>query len=199
MKALLAAILILPKLAHSEVRSVGEFHGIAVETGANIELTVGPATQVDVDAPKDWLPKIETRVVDGTLHIATPAAHGHLPQIKVTITTPLLDAIAISGASHVHAAKLADKSLAVDVSGAAELDLAGTAEQLAVAISGQAKMKLKDLVVGTAALQVSGACDGELHATRSLAAAISGAASLVVYGKPAITRSITGVGTIESR
>jgi hypothetical protein len=183
MKPLFALILITPALAHA----------------ADVEVVIGPTTRVEVDAPRDWLAKIDTHVKDGTLHVATPGAHGQLPTIKVTITTPALDAIAVSGASHLHASKLDAKALALDVSGAAELDLAGRADQLAVAISGQAELKAKDLVAGNAAVQVSGACDGQLHATHSLVAAISGTAALVVYGKPAITRSITGVGTIESR
>lgn len=201
MKALLAlfALILVPSWARADVRSVGTFHGIAVDTAADVELAIGPATHVEVDAPKDFLASIDTRVVDGTLHIATPSAHGHLPKIKVTITAPAVDAIAIAGASHLHATKLATKKLAIDVSGAAELDLAGSAEQLAVAIAGEAELKAKDLIAGTAAVQVSGACDGEVHATRSLAATISGTAALVVYGKPTIARSITGVGTIESR
>jgi len=198
MKALLA-LLLIPALAHADVRTVGTFHGLAVETAADVEVAIGPTTRVEVDAPKDWLAKIDTRVTDGTLHVATPGAHAQLPKIKVTITTPALDAISISGASHLHAAKLAAKSLAIDVSGAADLDLAGRADQLAVGISGQAELKAKDLVAASAAVEISGACDGELHASRTLAAAISGTAALVVYGKPAITRSITGVGKIESR
>ncbi len=204
MKALLLLVGLACSTAHatsatSEVRPVGAFRALSVETAADVELTIGPTTRVEVSAPKEWLGTLETRVQDGVLHIATPGASGHLPAIKVTITTPTLDAIAVDGASHVHAMKLAAKDFAIEVGGAATLDLSGTTSDLAVAVSGDAQLKIKDLVAQTAAVQVSGVASGSLHATRSLAAAVSGSASLVVYGKPAITRAITGIGTIESR
>jgi hypothetical protein len=198
MKPLLA-LLLVSSWADADVRSVGAFHGLSVDTAAEVDVAIGPTTHVEVDAPKDWLPKIATRVVDGTLHIATPGSSRHLPRIKVTITTPVLDAIAIVGASTLHALELAGSQLAINVSGVAELDLAGTIDQLAIAVSGEAEVKAKDLVTTNAAIHVSGACDGELHAKTALAASISGTAALVVYGKPSIARSITGIGTIESR
>jgi hypothetical protein len=183
----------------SEVRQVGTFTGLSIETAAEVEVTIGPVSRVEVSAPSDWLPKLETRVERGVLHLATPGAHRHMPTFKVTITTPSLDAIAIAGAGEVHASKLHAKRLAIEVTGAGELDLAGSTEELTLAIAGEAELHTKDLVADTATIQVSGACDATLHVTRSLSAAIAGTASVVVYGKPAITRSISGVGTIELR
>ncbi len=77
----------------TETRPVAAFHGLAVETVVDIELAIGPTTRVEVTAPKDFLPKIETKVTDGSLHIATPNVKGKLPDIKVKITTPSLAAI----------------------------------------------------------------------------------------------------------
>jgi hypothetical protein len=185
--------------AAAEPRPVPTFHGIAVETVVTIELAIGPTTKVDVSAPKDFLPKLETKVKDGTLHIATPGFKGKMPDVTVTITTPSLDAIAINGVAKIHATKLSGNQLAIAVDGAGDLDLSGKADQLQIAVSGALDLKAKDLVASTAAVQISGTCSGTLDVTRSLAAAISGAGNLVVYGKPSITRSISGIGTIESR
>ena len=203
MKALLLLACFGCATAHatttSEVRAVGSFHALAIEAAADVELTIGSTTRVEVNAPKDWLGKLQTRVENGVLHVTTAGVHGRVPRFKLTITTPSLDAIAVSGATSLHATKLHAGDFAIQVSGAATLDLAGTVDQLAVAISGEAQLEAKDLIAQTAAVNVDGACNGTLHASRSLAAAISGTASLVVYGKPAITRAISGVGTIESR
>jgi len=185
--------------AAAEPRPVPAFHGLAVETVVNIELTIGPATKVEVSAPKDFVPKVETKVTDGTLHIATPGVKGKMPDVTVTITTPSLDAIAIDGVAKIHATKLANSQLAVAVDGAGDLDLSGKADQLQIAVSGALELEAKDLVASTAAVHIAGTCSGTLNVTKSLAAAISGAGNLVVYGKPSITRSISGIGTIEAR
>lgn len=183
----------------SQTRPVAAFHGLAVETVVDIELAIGPATRVEVSAPKDFLPRLETKVIDGSLHIAAPTAKGKLPDIKVTITTPSLDAIAIAGVAKIHAVKLAAGSLAIAVDGAGNLDLSGKADRLQIAVSGALQLQAKDLVAQTSAVQVSGTCSGTLDVRKSLAAAISGVGNLVVYGKPSITRSISGIGTIEQR
>jgi hypothetical protein len=198
MKALLLLCLATATAA-AEPRAVPAFHGVAVETVVTIELTIGPATKVEVNAPKDFLPKLETKVIDGTLHIATPGLHGKMPDVTVTITTPSLDAIAIDGVAEIHATKLSGSQLVIAVNGAGDLDLSGKADQLQIAVSGALDLKAKDLVASTAAVHISGTCSGTLDVTRSLAAAISGVGNLVVYGKPSITRSISGIGTIESR
>jgi hypothetical protein len=183
----------------SETRPVAAFHGLAVETVVDVELAIGPTTRVEVTAPKDFLPKLETKVTGGSLHIATPNVKGKLPDIKVTITTPSLDAIAIEGVAKIHAVKLAASSLAIAVDGAGNLDLSGKANELQIAVSGALQLQARDLVVQTGAVQVSGTCSGTLDVRKSLAAAISGVGNLVVYGKPSITRSISGIGTIEER
>jgi hypothetical protein len=185
--------------AVSESRAVIGFHGLAVETVVEIELTIGPTTQVTVTAPKDFLPKLDTKVTDGTLHIATPSVHGKMPDVKVTLTTPALDAIAIDGVAKIHATKLSASQLAIAVDGAGDLDLSGKADQLQIAVSGALELKAKDLVASTAAVHIAGTCSGALDVTKSLAAAISGVGNLVVYGKPQITRAISGIGTIEAR
>lgn len=206
MKAFLLVCLIVAKavagprpVAVTEARSVPAFHQLAVETVVDVELTVGPATRVEVSAPKDFLPRLETKVVDGTLHIKSPDVKGKMPDVKVTITTPLLDAIAIDGVAKLHATKLATRALSIAVDGAGDLDLSGTAGDLQIAVSGALELKAKDLIAETGAVQISGTASGAVHLTKSLAAAISGVGNLVVYGKPSITRSISGIGTIEAR
>jgi hypothetical protein len=169
MKAFLLVCLLAAKavagprpVAVTEARSVPAFHQLAVETVVDVELTVGPATRVEVSAPKDFLPRLETKVIDGSLHIAAPTAKGKLPDIKVTITTPSLDAIAIAGVARIHAVKVAARSLAIAVDGAGNLDLSGKADSLQIAVSGALQLQAKDLVAQTSAVQVSGTCSGTL-------------------------------------
>jgi len=182
-----------------ETRGVTVFHGISIETVADVDVTIGPATKVEVSAPKDWLGKLETKVEKGSLHIRTPGVKGKTPTFKVTITTPSLDAVAIAGLSNFHAAALHASQLALEVDGAATFDITGSADSLSVAVSGAAELKLEKLATHQSALEVSGVATGALRADRSLAVSISGTGTLDVYGKPSITRSVSGMATLTAR
>jgi hypothetical protein len=198
----LLALVSSPALADDtvrETRTVPAFHGISIETVADVDVTIGPVTRVEVTAPKDWLGKLETKVEKGSLHVRTPGVKGKTPTFKVSITTPSLDAVAIAGLTNFHATALDASQLALDVDGAATFDLSGSADSLSVAVSGAAELKLEKLATHQTALEVSGVATGALRADRWLAVSISGTGTLDVYGKPAITRSISGMATLTAR
>src|SRR4051794_38840941 len=151
-----------------ETRTVASFHAISIETVADVDITIGPVTKVEVSAPKDWLGKLQTTVEHDSLHTRTPSVKGKAPTFKVSITTPSLDAIAVDGISNVHTGPLHDKKLALAVSGAATFDISGSADSLAIAVSGVAELKLKDLASRQAALEVSGIISGAVRANQAL-------------------------------
>jgi putative autotransporter adhesin-like protein len=182
-----------------ETRAVAAFHAIGIEAVADVDVTIGPVTKVEVSGPTDMLDKLETKVEHGSLQIRTPAIKGKSPTFKVTITTPALTAIAVSGLSNLHVGKLHQSELALDVDGAATFAATGSTDSLAVAVSGAAQLQLKDFATHQIALEVSGVASGAIRADQSLAVSFSGTGSLDVYGKPAITKSVSGMVTLNER
>jgi Putative auto-transporter adhesin, head GIN domain len=183
----------------SQARSVSAFHAIAIETTADVDVTIGATTKVEVSGPSDELGKLETTVdKHGSLHIKGPkGSKGTTPTYKVTITMPVLDAVAVEGISNVHVAKLTANRIAVAVDGAATLDITGSVESLALAVSGAAQLKLANLKTHETALQVSGLASGSLYVDHSLAVSLSGTATIDLYGKPQVSKSVSG--TLELR
>ena len=185
----------------SQARSVPAFHAISIETTADVDVTIGATANVVVSGPSDALGKLETTVdKQGSLHIKGPKGpKGTTPTYKVTITMPVLDAVAVAGISNVHVAKLSSKELALAVDGAATLDVTGSVESLALAVSGAAQLKLANLKTHETALQVSGLASGSLYVDQSLAVALSGTATIDLYGKPQITRQVSGTLELRAR
>jgi hypothetical protein len=157
----------------SEARTVPPFHAISIETTADVDVTIGAETKVAVSGPGARVGALETVVEHGSLRIRGPkaakGAKGTALAVKVTITMPALDAIAVEGVSNVHVARLSAKQLALAVDGAATLDVAGAADSLALAISGAAQLQLAGLQTHATALEVSGLASGPLRADRALA------------------------------
>lgn len=180
----------------SEVRATGEFHGLSISTAISVEVAIGKTTRVEVQALKDWLPKLATTVKDGVLVISTPENAKKLPKMKAFITTPDFDSLAISGAVVLTATKVTGDRFNLTVSGVGTIDLAGTVDALRLDASGTIELRAKDLIAETAAVDISGTGDAAIHVTKQLDASISGVANLAVYGKPTVRKRVTGVGSI---
>ncbi len=183
-----------------EVRKTGSFHGVTLTCVLEVDVSIGPATKVELRGPQEWLARVETKVVNGALVASMPGRWNNVPRIKLLITTPELTSIDISGVAGLHAGKLAGKTLDVHLSGVGSVALAGTVEQLRVDASGTAELLAKQLVTRSTVIDVSGTGEATVHATKQIAASISGTGSIIVYGKPAsVQKSISGAGEFELR
>ncbi len=92
-------------LAAAEDREVPAFDSVHVASGIRATIAVGARKPVHLEADKDVLEAIETRVEDGTLHVGfKPRSRiWNTGEVMVSIQTPELHAVAGSGGSVVRA------------------------------------------------------------------------------------------------
>src|SRR5436190_645947 len=105
---------------------------------------------------------------------------------------PELSSIVITGTAQLTATGLTGDHLDVLVSGTGKLVLAGKTADLRIDVPGTASLTAKDLIAISAAVDIKGTAQAELHATKSLAVdvASTGTAVLTVRGSPKISKSI---------
>ena len=85
----------------TENRSVRDFTGISVGGDFDVEVRIGPATEVKLEADDNIMRYIETVVSGNTLKIRTRDLHNyHDVHMKVYITTPSLTKISTSASPH---------------------------------------------------------------------------------------------------
>lgn len=184
----------------TEVRKVDAFHGLSLTSVLDVDVTIGPATKLEVRGPKDWVARLVTKVENGVLVAKIPGTSNDQPEIKLVITTPDLTSIDISGVVALRAAKLATKNLDVTVSGVGTVDLAGRADTLRVTSSGVGEIRAKDLVASSVSASLSGAGSVAVQAKKEVEATLSGAGDLTIYGNPAsVKKQLSGVGEIRMR
>ncbi len=182
----------------SDVRDVGAFHGVAIETVIDAEVTIGPATRVELRGPREWLAKVQTRVAGGVLVIAMTGTEHHVPKLHAIITTPALSSVRVSGVSDVHITRLAGTSLDAAVSGVGNLELSGRVGTLHVVLSGTGAIAARDLATHSADVTVSGTGDATVRASQEVDATVSGVGHVTVVGKPAsVKRRVSGMGEIR--
>jgi hypothetical protein len=208
----------------TETRSVEAFHKLVVNGAAEVTLVQGGAPSVRIDA--DAGARVTSNVAGGVLTLDThDVRHGmarffHRParnRVHVTVTFATLDALEFSGAVKVHSSGLATPSLHVDVSGAGSLafdhlatddltidgagtvkaTMSGRATRQRVDISGAGNYQAAELASETARVEVSGAGNVVVNASKSLTVEISGAGAVAYVGDPDVKKSISGMGRVR--
>jgi hypothetical protein len=155
----------------SEEREVGEFEGIHVSGGIDLDLTVDPAAAVSVTVVYDdnLLERIETEVEGTTLVIRSRGSYSVSgPGRLVEVTTPVLEELAASGGS--------------------DVDGSGTLDMLLIAASGGSDLDLSDLVAGSVSVNASGGSDVTVNVTEEVVGSASGGSDLTILGDPASQR-----------
>jgi hypothetical protein len=105
----------------------------------------------------------------------------------------------LSGASHLSGdIEMGDSKLSL--SGASSIELEGSADDIAVGASGASDVRLANLSVVNAKVNLSGASDATVNATGRLDGSLSGASRLEYMGSPTLGSVTTsGASTIGSK
>jgi len=201
-------------LAATEDREVPAFDSVHVASGIRATIAVGSRRPVRLEAAKDVLESIETRVEDGTLHVGfKPRSRiWSSGEVTVSIQTPDLHAvagsggavvratftrwpdcaIAASGGSELHVSGVDARQLAVEGSGGAILDVSGRADQLELQLSGGSHFEARQFEARNVDVQGSGESVAELRASGKVRGGLSGGSEMHVRGGARATVSTSG-------
>ena len=137
--------------------------------------------------------------------------------LLVTITTPTLRHIEITGASVAQFKGFADiQALTIEVTGASNVTFEGEVEHLSAEITGTSRLSLQGkgnqltaeitgasslqafpYAVELANLELSGACSAKVSASKRIKAELAGASRLHYQGEPVIHAETAGASTIS--
>lgn len=183
----------------SEVRALENFGEIRLGGAMELSVEVSTDSTVTVEADDNLLPHIKTEVEDEILTITSDnISSSKIPVI--TITTPTLLELKVSGASTAQVNGLKNETLEVEASGASKIQLEGTTTDLEVEASGASQVTGGTFVAKKADLAVSGASSIELDVSDELTADASGSSKIIYHGSPKILKDETsGTSTITSK
>lgn len=186
---------------HIEEREVAEFQGLDIEGGSRLEISVGDAQRVQVEAPQSVLDHIETDVRDGTLYVRTRAKHWVVgaaqSRITIRVAVPRLDALRLAGGHRASIKGFAGGESKIDVEGAVKLDARGRLDQLTVHLAGAGTANLSELTAAAAQVTVDGVGRVIVHPTETLDATMNGLGAIHYIGSPREVRTrMNGLGSI---
>lgn len=193
-----------------------------VSSSGDFEVTIMPSNSysIEVSAESNLLPYIETDVVGNKLKIHTRGIHSlrnHLP-IQITIETPVLDGLSLSGSGTIQTGSFESSSFSANISGSGKIDtqisadqvkavvsgsgilfLRGDAASVSYTISGSGKIKSYELVQKNCSVTISGSGDAFVNVLQTLSANISGSGRVYFVGNPAVHTSISGSGSVVDK
>jgi Protein of unknown function (DUF2807). len=204
--------------ANAEARQVSDFHAIHVSNAFTVTITQSNEEKLVVSAnEKEYLPNIVTKVENGVLYISYEERHKWWPknrklrayvslininEIKATGATDVkiegqlkssnlkLD---LRGASDLKGELIVDGSFDAHLSGASDLNINGSANDVKIEASGASDVKAFDFKSNTCIVDASGACSVHISVDKELSARLSGASS-VSYKGAALIRDIKTSG-----
>jgi hypothetical protein len=186
-----------------EKRTLPAFTGISVGGAFEVYLTQGEPQEVIVETHANFMENVMTQVNGSTLDISSKGLK-NIHELNVYITVPEVKSVEASGAAEVKgrstvradeldlsASGASELSMEIQVtqlktntSGAAEMKLAGTAENHSGDVSGAGSLNARELNTEKSYLTVSGAASAYVHASEEIAGDVSGAGELKYSGNP---------------
>jgi hypothetical protein len=214
MHTLVSLALVLSATAHPPVAS---FHAVAVSSGFEAVVVRGPSS-VKIEADEAVLKQIDTRVdAQGVLHLGMkPRSFERTGHVKVTISTPSLDAIEASGGSVIHGAFTPAKKcsihasggstialtaltcgeLELEASGGSHFDAVGQARSIRAEASGGSTLSLRNIAAEKVLIDGSGGSEIRAFASAEIKGELSGGSELYLAGRPK-ARAVEASGGAE--
>ena len=205
----------------TETRSAGNFKGISVGGAFDVEVKIGPVTQVTVEADDNIIKYIEITTSGNILKIRTENLHNYSNvHMKVYITTPALTSINASASADVkvldlikndeklsfHASSSADIEAEIDapeveakVSSSGSVTLRGKTKNYTAQASSSGDIKSAELLTENTDVTVSSSGSAEVHASVSLNARASSSGDIVYHGAANVTKSVSSSGSVEKK
>ena len=203
----------------SESRPVPAFRAVSLSLPADVVLRQAPPAPVAIEADDNLLAEIDAVVEDGTLKLRfkRPLDIAGRAHLRIVVTAPALEAIAIAGSGNVLAEKLRAGTLAASITGSGDMRLAnleaealkaslsgsgvlrvgGHAAQLTARIAGSGDIDAASLETRRSGVAITGSGDAKVWATEALSARVAGSGDVRYRGEPALTTSIAGSGSVK--
>lgn len=183
----------------SGTRDVANFTSVELASSADVNILLGNAESVNVEADDNIAPLIQTKVTNGKLIISTQPNINFTSTNRVVVTLAMksLERVTVSGSGNLHVADMAGPNLAVELPGSGEITVEGTTDHATISLAGSGNIQCNGLKAKSAQVTLTGSGTIMVYASESLDARLAGSGTIRYEGSPAqVTKSITGSGTI---
>lgn len=182
----------------SDQKNITDFFEIQAGGHFDIDWETGPPS-IRVTTDENLMKYIEINVNDNRLVLRTRERVWPTHGIKVIATSTTRRGAKLSGAVNVRATQLTGPKFYFKSTGASDIKLDGTVDELLADMTGASDLNAKNLQTKRVEISTTGASDAEINVSESLRVSITGAGTVYYRGNPTIEKHVTGAGTIRHR
>lgn len=192
-----------PVWAAEQTRDVPAFDSITSQGAFRVTVNVGQKQAVVISGSDAALAKIDAKVVDGVLILASnerkQSINNHDDDVRVSINVEQLKQFRLEGAGKTELNNLAGEEFRLNYQGVGLLKANGKVQKLTIKAEGVGSINTRDLDAKHVDVSLEGVGSVKVRATESLRAKLEGIGSLTYYGNPRrISKSVDGIGSVSA-
>ena len=126
-------------------RQVASFTSISTNGAFTIDVTCQKDLGVEVEGDENVLGFVKTEVAGNVLHLDNTQCYDISEPIRVKISIPNLEGLAINGAGHIDVKGMNNDKFEIDSNGAPTITVAGTTKMVDIAANGAGKVDTQNL------------------------------------------------------
>lgn len=183
----------------SQTFNLDKFTAFDLNIKAEVFLTKG-SQSVKIEAQQNIIDNIKQQVKNGTWKIKFKKKVKDRKPIKIYISLPEVDGLAIGGAGKIIGQDAFEglNSLDLSIAGAGKIEFAGSARSVSVSIAGAGNVKAGGLKTERCEVSIAGSGDCFIEVNNDLEVSIAGSGDVHYKGRPKVSSSIAGSGKIRS-
>ena len=180
-------------------REVASFTTIATDGAFDIDVVSQKPQSVEIEGDDNLLSLITTEVFDNVLHIKSKGNFSVNDPIKLRISVPNLEKLAIDGAGKIEVSGLKNDKFVVNSDGATTIKVAGETRQINIDTSGAGKIDAHRLRATRAVVETRGVAKVDVNVTEQLDVTISGPSHVTYEGDPVVNKTVHGPGSVTKK
>ena len=180
-------------------RPIGAFNAIELTGATDVEVRLGSAPSLTLEADDNLLPLLTSEVRRGTLVLGSRGSFRTNHSLRAYVTVPDLRDVHSMGSGDVTLLGVANSALNLTIQGSGDMRAMGRTGHLQAVLQGSGDFNLRDLYVRDASVGVMGSGDATVRVSGSLDASAQGSGDIRYIGHPsALSVHTGGTGDVAS-
>jgi hypothetical protein len=180
-------------------RDVASFNSISTNGEFEIDIVCQQPISLEIEGDDNILQLVGTEVSNNVLHIKNLNSYSVTDPIKLKISVPNLEGIAVNGAGKMEVSGMKNEKFEIDANGAPTIRVSGETKLVDIDINGAGKIDTHKLRAAKAIVDTKGVSRVDVQAADQLNVTVNGPSHVTYEGDPVVNKTVNGPGSVEKR
>ena len=180
-------------------RDVASFNSISTDGEFEIDIVCQQSVSLEIEGDDNLLLLVGTEVSNNILHIKSTSGYSAAEPIKLKISVPVLESIAVNGAGRIEISGVKNEKFEVHANGAPTIRVSGETKLVDIDMNGAGKLDTYRLRASKAIVESRGVSSVGVRAVDHLDVTVSGPSNVTYEGDPVVNKTVHGPGSVEKK